>query len=191
VKAPPLRRAFTAVVWNQAEAEALCALQRTLRELHPDPALRWADPVDLHCTLRYYGDVDAELHAALAHSLAAHAQRSRASTLELDCLECWPPARPRVLVACLHAPPPLLALQAALEREALALGFAPDPHAFRAHATLARIAPEWNGALVRAKLAAFTLPATQIALWYSRLASSGPHYAEAAQQPLSGGSPRA
>lgn len=173
-------RAFCAVVWHPDALAPLRELQDSVRAAHADAPLTWLAADDLHLTLRFFGDVTSAVHARLGAAVTALAGMTRVSRLELQRLETWPTIRPRVLVARFRAEPTLVRLQADLEREARALGLAPELRRFQPHVTLARAASGWNGGLARIKLAPLSLPADRLGLLHR--APRGPQrYVEALQ----------
>lgn len=141
------KRLFLAL-WPDA---AVRAALRTWRDAWTWP--RGATPVatdHLHLTLHFLGGVPRERVPALLDGLAAcvtpfHLQMGRAAAWHNGIAVLEP----------MHAPPPLLALHADLERSLLAHDLTPEARAYRPHVTMARRA---GGA---------AMPATGAAIdWY-------------------------
>ena len=97
---------------------------------------------DLHLTLRFLGPTPAARHVEIASAMSSVARDHRPCACVLDRYEAWPARQPRVAVLAGDGAPPLLALQAALERCATALGHAPEARGFRPHLTIARPAAD-------------------------------------------------
>lgn len=120
-------------------------------------------PEDLHLTLAFLGEIDAERRRCA--QAAADRVRAQPFRLRLDRVGHW--ARPRILwCGASECPEPLLDLLAGLNQGLLGCGFAPERRPFVPHLTLARKAP---------RLAAFDLappidwPVTELVLVGSRL----------------------
>jgi 2'-5' RNA ligase len=131
-------RLFVAVTLGESiESQARAALER-LKGLAP--RARWVPPENLHLTLSFLGEVEAERVPALAEALqrvgSAHAP------LVLTVGEggsFGSPSHPRVLWADIRGDTAALgALQAEVVEALRPLGFPPEERAFTAHLTLAR-----------------------------------------------------
>jgi 2'-5' RNA ligase len=97
-------------------------------------------PDELHVTLRYLGEVPAPLVPAL-EALGAQAAGTAASTMiEFDSVEWWKEAKVLVRVAKV-LPPPLSALDQALQTGLRSLGVGFDPKPLKLHLTLIRNIP--------------------------------------------------
>lgn len=151
--APEARRAFLAL-WPPAElAEALlaCALDVPGRKLQAS---------DLHLTLAFLGDLDAERLAqvcAIAGSLSFPS-----ISLQPDRLAYW--AHNRILWAGFSSPPAeLMAFVAMLHQDLRHAGFELDGRSFVPHMSLARRAPRPAQALPRQLPG---LPAWQPESWH-------------------------
>ena len=172
---------------SDAERDAFAALQGGVRAQRGDAGHRWIAASQLHVTLRFLGDTTSPQREAVAHSLGQHAGESAPFTATTAGPQYWPSERnPRVLVLKLESGGALEALGTSLENHMRSLGFAPEPRAFRAHLTLARIR------LPRAPAA--PLPATgtlapaidHLALVRSTLRSAGSQYDVLGTWPLGG-----
>ncbi len=126
------RRLFFAVWPNEAARKAIVA---ALERLKPKMNVRWARPENLHMTLAFLGDVEAERLEAL--NSAAERVSAPSFELPLDQIEHW--RRPQVL--CLTTQSicePLMQLAVDLARNLRAEGFELEKRPFTAHLTLAR-----------------------------------------------------
>lgn len=114
------------------------------RESTPRRSVRWVRSQNIHVTLRFYGDVGADLVPELETGLARAAQIAEPIALTVQGLGVFPnPARPQVIWVGLRGDPdPLLRLAAAVEREATALGFPPEAREYTPHLTLGRVRPQ-------------------------------------------------
>lgn len=151
------------------------------------PGARWQDDAQLHCTLRFIGEVDRHR----AEDVAAALGGVRSETLHLslgpagsfdrkgrvDTL--WISVQPRQAIALLHD-----RIDAALRR----VGVAPDDRAFVPHVTIARFArghapaPEVaNGVLVPP---GHHFDVRHFELFESHLGSEGAIYETVARYPL-------
>jgi len=151
------------------------------------PGARWQDDAQLHCTLRFIGEVDRHQ----AEDVAAALGRVRSEGLDLslgpagtfdrngrvDTL--WIGVQPRESVAALHG-----RVDAALRR----VGVAPDDRAFVPHITIARFArrdapgPEVAGAITPP--VGHHFEARHFELFESHLGSDGAIYETVARYPL-------
>jgi 2'-5' RNA ligase len=103
--------------------------------LKPGLQARWCEPGNLHITLAFLGDVEAE--RAAAAKAAADAAGAPAFALSLERIELW--RKPGVL--CLtpaQTSDALLGLAEDLAARLRAAGFALENRAYRPHLTLAR-----------------------------------------------------
>jgi 2'-5' RNA ligase len=153
-------RMFAAVSWRPDESAALRELQSLLRGAPGAGSWRWTQPEDLHLTLRFYGDASQAQADGAGATLERLAGADPQAPLEFERLEAWT----GVVVARCAAVPALQALQVQLEREAQALGFAPEPRPWAPHVTLARLPRDGAVELPRVKLAPFALPVARLAL---------------------------
>lgn len=114
------------------------------RERTPRRSVRWVQSQNIHVTLRFYGDVGADLVPELEAGLARAAQIAEPIALTVQGLGAFPnPARPQVIWVGLRGDPdPLQRLAAAVEREATALGFPPEAREYTPHLTLGRVRPQ-------------------------------------------------
>jgi 2'-5' RNA ligase len=134
-------RCFLALV---PDTRSVDGLQR-LRNKSPDSSdfargIRWVDPASLHLTLRFFGDATLAQVEYLKHMLPALVRAVPAMASRRCAI--WPNrACPRLLVLELDAPDALLACASECEALARKAGFDPEPRAFKAHLTLARLRP--------------------------------------------------
>jgi 2'-5' RNA ligase len=166
--------------------------------------VRWVPPENLHVTLQFLGDVEAERAEELVGLLRGALAGASAFPLALSGLGTFP-ARgvPRVVwagFAC--GGRELAALASRLERVLVPAGFlAPSDRPFRAHVTLGRPRSRRGGTprgmeSLRALLEQLPAPAgeerllEEVKLAASTLSPRGAHYREVARFPLAPAGPR-
>lgn len=100
--------------------------------------VRWLPPEQLHLTLRFIGEADDAVNAAIRKGLATIA--SPPFHLTLSGTGCFPsPRRPRVLWVGLSGSDPLMQLQQKVETAVATAGLPADERPFSPHITLARL----------------------------------------------------
>lgn len=129
---PPKQRLFFAL-WPEAAARD--ALAGVIESLKPQLPARWIRPQNLHVTLAFLGDVEAERLTDL--DAAADQVRSPGFELALDTIEYW--RKPQILCLSPSAPQPVLeTLAADLASQLRAADFKLEARPYRAHLSLAR-----------------------------------------------------
>jgi 2'-5' RNA ligase len=177
-------RCFLALLPDSASRDVLAALRESLASspTASPRGLRWVDAASLHLTLRFLGDTTTAQIEYLKHMLPTLA-RDLPAIASRRCA-IWPNrARPRVLVLELDAPDELHALAQASEALARQCGFEPDPRAFKAHLTLARLRP--GCALGSPGVPPVRLAFDTVALMASNLQTTGARYRSLARIPMS------
>jgi len=176
-------RCFLALLPDAASRAALQRCRDALERANSGAprGMRWVEPAALHLTLRFLdasgtAQIDYFKHMlpTLAHALPAINARRYG---------IWPNrARPRLLVLELEADDSLSQLADECEMHARKAGFAPEPRAFRAHITLARLRP--GCALGILPNPAPTIGFDAIALMQSALTQPAARYATLASAAL-------
>ncbi|MEP7355850.1 MAG: RNA 2',3'-cyclic phosphodiesterase [Anaerolineales bacterium] len=147
-------RIFAALELSPALRESLARVQDNLSRTVPGDDVRWSRLEGVHLTVKFYGDVDSERLAEIEMGLARAAAQAAPVRLAVEGLGVFPnPQRPQVIWAGLAGDlGGLQALQAAVEREAAALGFEPEEREYTPHLTLgrvnARLSANAHGALI-------------------------------------------
>lgn len=151
------------------------------------PGARWVPPENLHLTLRFIGEVD-EREAALLDEALSTIERP---PFELQVAGCGIFAQrrgPEAVWTGVASTPPLVDLQAAIERAAVRAGLAPEEKRFRPHITLARLkdvpAPRLQAFVAGHNLFKETVTIEEFSLFSSKLGSGDPIYLEEAAYPL-------
>ena len=186
-------RLFVAIDLPEDVRESLGRLQTDLRR-HDLSGLRWTRPEGVHLTLKFLGETPATSLAAIEGALARAVRGVPAFRLALGAPGTFGGRRgPRVLWVDVEGElQPLLRLQAAVERELAAVGFAPEEREFSPHLTLARVPqppPPGLAERVSRALAAVAAPqgefrATELLLMRSSLQPGGAVYSRVAAFPL-------
>lgn len=140
---------------------------------------KWVRPDNLHITLAFLGDVEAERWPELHHIGAESA--GQGFSLALDHVQFWP----RNGIVCLaprHAPPALTALAADLSKRLRGAGFSIESRPYKAHLTLARKGRSERTFLPLAESVIWTPQA--VCLMESHLGRDGPAYIQRESWPL-------
>ncbi|HVF35002.1 MAG TPA: RNA 2',3'-cyclic phosphodiesterase [Candidatus Saccharimonadia bacterium] len=176
------------VAWNPSprEAGSLVSVRDAVRAERDAPGYRWLAREQLHVTLRFLGATTDVQRVALEQALGELASRSTALSAQVAGWQYWPDRRtPRVLVLRIESRGALEQLATQIELAARLAGFAPEPRAFRAHLTLARMS------YLERLPDAFTAPPPPVALALDHLAlmrsdpgPDGSIYSELARFPL-------
>ena len=150
----------------------------------PIAGATWVRPESFHLTLKFLGDqVAPERVPAIREALAG--VRIAPFAFRLAGVGRFPPSEKkaaRVLWVGVDAPPALAEGFAQVERAMIALGFAPESHAFHPHITLARLKTPKTTPEVAAFLrdhAAWSSPPIAVdrfTLYESTLTPQGAHY---------------
>jgi len=124
-------RLFVAVDLPDGIKAAVAAL------CHGLPGVRWLKPDHLHLTIRFIGEIDEMVFAAIRHGLTG--EGLEAFACHLEGVGCFPPkGRPKVLWTGVHAEAGLIKLQAKVESDLQRIGLPPEEKKFVPHITLAR-----------------------------------------------------
>lgn len=105
------------------------------------PGARWIEESDYHVTLRFLGDIDADVAEDVLEALSALRPRPPVP-VTLDGLGAFGGDRPRALFASVVQEPALMDLQAEQERLVRRAGVPPETRRFTPHVTLARLRRE-------------------------------------------------
>lgn len=150
-----------------------------------DLPVRWVPADDLHLTVKFLGDVDAETAELIPVALETAVAGLKPFVLPLAGFGAFPAlGRPNTLWVGCEPVPPLELLYHGVERELGALGFAPEGRPFRPHLTLGRVKRHADRRAF-AELAeeqapideAFDALVTSLDLMESRLGPHGAQYA--------------
>jgi RNA 2',3'-cyclic 3'-phosphodiesterase len=140
-----LVRTFAAISLDEGLKRELLQLQRRLKadtaERQLDRLVRWVAPDNIHLTLKFLGEVQADRIPALIGALETASQGLPPMTLTVRGLGCFPNSRrPSVIWAGLEGDvPALLEFERRVQEAFSGLGFPREPRAFSPHLTLGRI----------------------------------------------------
>ncbi len=181
-------RSFIAVELPGELKQALAELQRKLNSSGSLP-VKWVDPGNIHLTLKFLGDIDADSPAKIIKALEEAANGITSFNIEVSELGVFPNMnRIQVIWVGLHGELEKLGqLQKRLETGLKPLGFPPENRPFTPHLTLARVRdyarPEERQKLGQIIAAAnfegkYTIKVTAVNLMRSRLTPEGPIYSK-------------
>ena len=178
-------RAFFAVELGEPARRAAAEVVRRLARAPGGDGVRWVRPEALHVTLRFLGDVAAPQAEPLARRAAGELAALAPFPMRLGPAALFPsPRRPRVVALALEPEAPLAALAEALERAAVAQGFAPEPRPFRAHLTLGRVRERRFPAVSGVAVPAEETAVSEAVLFRSELRPEGSRYTPLFRVPL-------
>ncbi len=148
---------------------------------------RWTDPADYHITLRFVGDVDADVARDIAETLDEI--RRPPVVVRFESLSWFGGDKPRAIVARIKSDPALTELATEHERLMRRLGLAPEPRKFTPHVTLARLRGVGTRAVAdylasRGALTVEGFTAERFVLFSSRESVGGGPYVVEAAYPL-------
>jgi 2'-5' RNA ligase len=148
---------------------------------------RWQSDAQLHLTLRFIGEVDIRAADDIADALG----RVTAGGFSLAAKGAGhfeKKGRPTALWAAIAPAPPLISLQAKIERACRSAGLAAEPRRFVPHVTLARLGPDAAGAgewlAANAALSTPEWLVDRFWLYESRLGQTGSSYTPLAEWAL-------
>jgi RNA 2',3'-cyclic 3'-phosphodiesterase len=134
-------RLFFAAMLESRAASVVAELQRSLRQRHTDPGVRWVSLEQLHYTLKFLGEVDASTLGACSQAAREAIQLASPFQLDLEGIGAFPSAKaPKVIWLGASAGSRILeTLAARLDQQLSKAGFEQERRPFRPHLTLARI----------------------------------------------------
>ena len=140
MSAPEHYRLFVAIRIPEQIKDAMAAAQSELRQALPGRGMAWTKREQLHLTLKFLGNVDAQCVDALNEQLRAACQGFAPLTLRAECVGAFPDARlPRVVWAGLSdAEGQLPKVQSAVEAASQNFSVLEPEKKFTGHVTLGR-----------------------------------------------------
>ena len=133
-------RCFIAVELPEEVKAGLSRLQTKLKSGDQFP-VKWVGPYSIHLTLKFLGDVNADMTGPITEAMKEGAQGVAPLQLEIKGVGVFPNLR-RVQVIWVGISgevEKLLQLQKGIESGLAELGFAPEARAFTPHLTLGRV----------------------------------------------------
>ncbi|MGD1119723.1 MAG: RNA 2',3'-cyclic phosphodiesterase [Dehalococcoidales bacterium] len=145
-------RAFIAIELPAETRQALTGLEAELKAAGGAPA-RWVDPVNIHLTLKFLGDIDSDATGRIMAALQTASGGTHPFTVAVSGLGVFPnPKRVQIIwVGLTGELDKLNRLQKRIEEELVPLGFPAEGRAFTPHLTLARVR-DYAGPDARQKL---------------------------------------
>jgi len=163
-------------------------LQRRLASL--GDKIRWANPRNLHLTLRFLGEISRSQVETVCLAVRCAAARVDAFPIRLSGTGCFPsPRRPRAFWIGVADASPLVHLFEAIEDELASAGFPREARRFSPHLTLGRVRNDRSNsrlgeAMVRAEFDAAPFLVTDVTVMKSELRKSGSVYTALVRAPL-------
>ena len=133
-------RSFIAIELPVEVKTALSRLQTQLKAVKPSP-VKWVDPLGMHLTLKFLGDITADKVDDITRAIEAAVQGIPPFQLEVKGLGVFPNlSKARVAWVGMSGDlNRLTRLQQRIESNLAPLGFAPETRSFTPHLTLARV----------------------------------------------------
>ncbi|MFQ5699557.1 MAG: RNA 2',3'-cyclic phosphodiesterase [Myxococcota bacterium] len=182
-------RAFIALELSEEALRATTLAIRSLQAWAPE-GIRWTPPEARHLTLKFLGDLDAELVPRLQAGIASRIAHEPPFGIQLAGLGAYPDARAArvVWLGVSKGAGPLARLARRIDAAAKRLGVARERRPFQAHVTLGRLRQPRRIHLERAQAPEpVTLEVARVTLFESRLDAAGATYVPLAQLPLPAG----
>ena len=134
-------RSFIAIPVPSAGIRALEDAVKRLDSTDIGGSVRWVRPEGIHLTLKFMGDIQAEMAERILVALPPAAAQFPPFELSISGLGVFPnPRRPRVLWAGVHGDLEILAaLQLAVDDAVGKLGLPKEQRSFNPHLTLGRV----------------------------------------------------
>lgn len=138
---PPVIRVFFAIDLPEPVKEKLSAFIGTLKKKSRTHGIRWTRPENLHITLQFLAETQAEDLQALISNVRARMEGAvKRSELKLGSLRLFPnPYRPRVIVLDMVSQDELVTLSRLIGEGLKDSHYEIENRPFRAHLTLGRI----------------------------------------------------
>lgn len=134
-------RTFIAIELDEAQKRSLGDLQARLKREHGSISVRWTAAENIHLTLKFLGDVDAEKMPALQSAVANACSGTPPFALHLDGVGAFPNLnRPNVVWVGIQGDVVIASgLAQKLDDACAALGYAREERPFSPHLTLGRV----------------------------------------------------
>jgi 2'-5' RNA ligase len=177
------KRIFIAIDISEKAKANIAQFTDELKADFPHIRVGWEKAEKLHLTLKFLGDIDEGQLANLREAVKKTAAGFAPLALRIENTGCFPsPKKAKVLwLGIKDEAGSLPELQARLEQEAEAQGFAKENRPFKAHLTIARLRePQKSDALVERFLQKHFEPAgfevSEIVIYESKLQPAGSVY---------------
>jgi 2'-5' RNA ligase len=181
-------RSFLALPTSDSVKDRIAELQAQLKQL--DAEVKWDSPEKFHITLKFLGNVEAQVLEKLISNLEPVVRQEPSFDLEYEAVGAFPNlSTPRVIWIGAALSESLVSLHRAIEDCCSALGFAREERAFHPHLTLGRVKGSRNIQRLTEKLKTLTLEPTrtrcaELLVMRSELRPSGSLYSVVKSIPL-------
>jgi 2'-5' RNA ligase len=195
-------RTFIAIDLNPEIRKAIGQEIKRLEQAISSGAVRWLDPMGIHLTLKFLGEMPANSVQALETILRQSLRGRPAAEAGVGGLGMFPsPSRPSVVwIGVLDVRDEVAGLQALTEAACSGLGYAPEGRRFHPHLTIGRVRRQLGSqslAGLGSKLQSITvgslgsLPITAVHIFRSDLHPEGARYTRLASIALGDGARQA
>ena len=173
------KRLFIAADVSAAARAAAADSIASLRTDFPVKGVSWSKPENLHVTIKFLGDTDADVAGRLVEKLSSITSGYQPFYLQLDKPELL--GKRVVSVAICTDSPTLFSLEMVFDTECERLGFPRQGRRFHPHLTLARIrqpenARELGRRFLQTKIEPLGFEVGEIVLYESELGAGGSIY---------------
>jgi 2'-5' RNA ligase len=133
-------RAFIAIDLPKEIQECLEIIASQLKNQVGDVPVRWVNPLNIHLTLKFLGEVSLNNLEVLKESIRGEAVQHPPMHFSVGRVGAFPKIRnPRVIWIGVEAPLEMIALQRGIDMQTARIGYAPDDRPFSPHLTLGRV----------------------------------------------------
>lgn len=156
--------------------------------------VRWVATEQIHLTLRFIGEVDADRVDAIGAAIGRRVRPLPGFSLSLTSAGAFPLVRrARVVWIGVRSTPALARVHESVERALVDSGVAPDPRPFRPHLTLGRVERGRSPVALARAIEDFAIHASfdvaEVSLMRSELGPTGTRHTEVAALDLAGPGP--
>jgi 2'-5' RNA ligase len=177
------KRIFIAIDISDETREAAANYIKRMSEKCPLAPVKWERPEKLHLTIKFLGSTDEATIPDVIDIVSQNAEKSRPFEIDVGGTGTFPSAKnPRVLWLGVNEPTGALKdLATRIDKDCVAIGFEPEPRAFKPHLTLARIRDPRNAGgigLVHAakQFGPFRFTCDRLVIYESHLGRGGSKY---------------
>lgn len=132
-------RSFVAISIPEELQNKILSFVQQFEKYNSFSKINWIKPKNLHITLRFLGEIDAEQHVQLVEKIAAIINQVKQFAISFTNLEIFPSFnQPLVLALMIKPSEQLTALARMLDQIAVDCGIATEKRPFVAHLTVGR-----------------------------------------------------
>lgn len=189
-------RSFLAFELPEAILDRIGEVQKALKSSGAD--VRWVNPVNIHLTLKFFGNIEASQVESISKSISETAQTTPPISIAVRGIGAFPSLKsPRVIWMGLHDEKKVLvSFQKQLDGDLQKIGFQPEDRPFHPHLTLGRMRSNRGkealvGVMEKFREEEFgTFRAERVVLFKSDLTPQGPVYSRLREVKLGEGEAR-